>query len=188
MAAARALFVERGYAQTTLAEVARRAGVSDRTLYLRFDTKADLLKRVVDIAVVGDHGDQPLRTRQWIEQAMSAPTLVERIDTFATGSAALQARLAPVLCVAMEAEATEPVIARASRAGRAGTLAMVREFWTAAHDDGLLPDGIDLDWVIETGFLLGAGDTAVLRLRTVGLDGYAAWLGRALHLLVHQSR
>lgn len=41
-------FVERGYAATKLAEVARRAGVSKGTLYLYFRDKEDLFRAVVD--------------------------------------------------------------------------------------------------------------------------------------------
>ncbi|MGB7448965.1 MAG: helix-turn-helix domain-containing protein [Ornithinimicrobium sp.] len=183
VAAAGDLFVEQGYTRTTLTEVATRAGVSARTVYVRFDTKADLLKRVLDVAVVGDLEERPLRDREWIERAMTAPTLPERIDAFATGSAALHQRLAPLMAIAMQAEATEPVIAEASRAGREGTQAMVREFWTRAQRDALVPAGIELDWVVETAFVLGSADTAVLRLRTVGLDEYATWLRRAFLLL-----
>ncbi len=42
-AAAYELFAERGYAQTTTAAVAERAGVSPRTLFRYFPAKADLL-------------------------------------------------------------------------------------------------------------------------------------------------
>ncbi len=46
-AAALDLFVERGFAATRLDDVARRAGVSKGTLYLYFDSKADLFKAVI---------------------------------------------------------------------------------------------------------------------------------------------
>lgn len=46
-AAALALFVERGFANTRLEDVAARAGVSKGTLYLYFANKQDLFKAVV---------------------------------------------------------------------------------------------------------------------------------------------
>ena len=52
--AARALFLEQGYVATTLAQIAERAGVAARTVYVRFGTKAALFMRVVDLALVGD--------------------------------------------------------------------------------------------------------------------------------------
>jgi AcrR family transcriptional regulator len=47
VAAALALFVERGYAATRLEDVAARAGVSKGTLYLYFASKEELFKAVV---------------------------------------------------------------------------------------------------------------------------------------------
>jgi len=47
IAAALALFIERGFAATRLDDVAARAGVSKGTLYLYFDNKEELFKAVV---------------------------------------------------------------------------------------------------------------------------------------------
>ena len=41
--AAGRLFAERGYEETTSAEIAQAAGVTERTLFRHFDTKADLM-------------------------------------------------------------------------------------------------------------------------------------------------
>jgi AcrR family transcriptional regulator len=50
--AALAVFVERGFAAARLEEVARRAGVSKGTVYLYFSGKEDLLKALVQSAIV----------------------------------------------------------------------------------------------------------------------------------------
>lgn len=47
LSAALDIFVERGYAATRLDEVAGRAGVSKGTLYLYYESKADLFKAVI---------------------------------------------------------------------------------------------------------------------------------------------
>lgn len=52
IAAALALFVERGFSATRLDDVAKRAGVSKGTLYLYFDSKEDLFKAVVREGIV----------------------------------------------------------------------------------------------------------------------------------------
>ena len=62
--AATELFVERGYAATTLADVAEHAGLAPRTLYLRFPTKADLLQRCVGVAIAGDGPEEASLRRQ----------------------------------------------------------------------------------------------------------------------------
>ena len=52
VAAALDLFVERGFAATKLADVARRAGVTKGTVYLYFDSKEALFKAVVRETIV----------------------------------------------------------------------------------------------------------------------------------------
>ena len=52
LAAALALFVERGYTATRLEDVARRAGVSKGTLYLYFDNKEALFKAVIREGII----------------------------------------------------------------------------------------------------------------------------------------
>ncbi len=52
LAAALAVFGERGFRQTTLEEVATRAGVSKGTVYLYFASKDDLFRAVVEQKVI----------------------------------------------------------------------------------------------------------------------------------------
>jgi AcrR family transcriptional regulator len=52
VAAALELFVDRGFAATKLADVARRAGVTKGTVYLYFDSKEALFKAVVRETIV----------------------------------------------------------------------------------------------------------------------------------------
>src|SRR5688572_17986406 len=61
--AARALFIADGYTATTIAAVARAAGVAPQTVYKAFGTKAALLKRVYDVTLVGDVDAVPLADR-----------------------------------------------------------------------------------------------------------------------------
>jgi AcrR family transcriptional regulator len=48
------LFGERGWAGTTLAEIAEEAGVAVETIYSNFGSKRALLRQAMDVAVVGD--------------------------------------------------------------------------------------------------------------------------------------
>jgi AcrR family transcriptional regulator len=52
VAAALAVFAEKGFAAAKLDEIARRAGVSKGALYLYFETKEELFRAVVDQAIV----------------------------------------------------------------------------------------------------------------------------------------
>lgn len=183
MRAATGLMLERGYARTSLAEVATAAGVSPRTLYVRFATKPELLKRMIDVAVVGDVDDVPLAERPWVGVAFGAPTLGERVAALAEGVAAMHVRLAPLVTLAVEVERAEPVIAEQAARARAGNLSMLQGFWGALVRDGLVAPDTDVETVAATTMLLSAAETAVLRRRTFGEEPperYAEWLAATL--------
>lgn len=63
IAAATALFSERGWSGTGMRDVARRAGVSVETVYGTAGSKAQLLMRALDVGVVGDDEPVPLVDR-----------------------------------------------------------------------------------------------------------------------------
>jgi AcrR family transcriptional regulator len=56
--AARALFVERGYAATTIEAISDHADVPSATVYRLFSSKLGILKALLDASIAGD--DQPL--------------------------------------------------------------------------------------------------------------------------------
>jgi AcrR family transcriptional regulator len=176
--AARELFVRDGYQATTLTAVADAAGVAHRTVYVRFGTKAALLKRVIDVALVGDLAPVDVVSRQWYRTATTAPALQERIAAFATGSARLMMSAADVIAVARGAEPAEPLLAAAARAGRAATRETVRTFWARARDDGLLPPGCDVTWLADTTSVLAHAETYLLMRETLQVtpQRYQDWL------------
>jgi AcrR family transcriptional regulator len=63
LAAAAELFERSGWAGTTVAAIARHAGVAVETVYSGFGSKKQLLREVVDFAVVGDAEPVPLADR-----------------------------------------------------------------------------------------------------------------------------
>jgi AcrR family transcriptional regulator len=81
--AASVLFCDQGYVATTLAQIAERAGVAARTVYVRFGTKAALFSRVIDQALVGDAEPVDVAHRPRAHDAMTADTLAERIEALA---------------------------------------------------------------------------------------------------------
>jgi AcrR family transcriptional regulator len=63
IAAANDLFVGQGYGQTTVKQVAERAGVAVETVYAAFRTKAALLRHVWYVDFRGDEADVALYDR-----------------------------------------------------------------------------------------------------------------------------
>ena len=176
--AAHELFTRDGYQQTTLTAVADAAGVAHRTVYVRFGTKAALLKRVIDVAIVGDFAPVAVVGREWYRTAISAPTLEERVAAMARGSTRLMVSAADLIAVAREAESSEPLLKEAGRAGRAATRDSVRGFWASARDAGLLSDAADVEWLVETTSPLAQAETYLLMRETLRMTPrrYERWI------------
>ena len=67
--AALRLFLERGYAGTTVEAIAAEAHVAPATVYQAFGTKQAILARVLDQAIAGDAEPAGLLDRDWVKQA-----------------------------------------------------------------------------------------------------------------------
>jgi len=106
--AARTLFLERGYVATTMADIAREAGVALQSVYKVGHSKADLLHRVRDLAVAGDDQQVMLLDRpQYV--AVRAETDPERqVEMLAALIVTAMERLAPVWVAYREAAAVDP--------------------------------------------------------------------------------
>ena len=92
---ARDLFVEQGYGHTTVADVARGAGVSVETIYAAFGSKATLLHRAWDITVGGDEQDIVFHERPDVLAIRSEPDLAKRLMLHAAFSTKTAQRIAP---------------------------------------------------------------------------------------------
>lgn len=188
--AATALFLRDGYAATSLAAVASHAGVSERTLYVRFSSKVALFQRVIQAGVVGDIDPTPLTERDWSIASMSAATLDERIAAFAEGVSVMHERLGPLMSINGEVEPSEPDVQRSAGRARADTLAFLDAFWRRAAEDGLVPEDCDLDWLVNTGTVLAAAETRLLISRTFGWNRleFRDWILETWTRLIAGSR
>lgn len=187
--AAGELFLEQGYVATTLAQVARRAGVAPRTVYVRFGTKVALFRRVVDEALVGDAEPIDVEHRPRTRTAMTAPSLAARIDALVEVATGIAERAGALLEVASQAASLEPEIARSAQAGRESTARLCATFWATASADGLLPTKADLATLARTTDVLICADTLVhlRRTRPWSARDHSAWLRTTITLMVEPS-
>ena len=84
--AARELLVERGYAGTTMADIAARADVAVQTLYFTFHTKPELLSACYEAAVLGDDSPAPPAEQEWHIRMLNASTGPAALRHFAEGN------------------------------------------------------------------------------------------------------
>jgi AcrR family transcriptional regulator len=100
--AATDLFLARGYAATTVREVANRAGVAVATVELLFGRKARLLKTAIDVAVAGDDEPVAVLDRRWAATAAAATTAEAFLSTVAAALTAAQQRSAGLVLAVFE--------------------------------------------------------------------------------------
>ncbi|UDY36732.1 TetR/AcrR family transcriptional regulator [Dermatobacter hominis] len=126
---ARRLFLEQGYGSTSIAEIAREAGVSGPLVYAAFDSKAGILSRVADVAVAGsDDDDGLIREREEFARIFD-PDLSprERIEAGMRGARKVHERSADVLQLVDSVAGTD-----------ASVQALSEKLHAGAYEDGLM--------------------------------------------------
>jgi AcrR family transcriptional regulator len=176
--AAQHLFVSRGYAATTMDDIARQAGVARQTVYQAGNSKAELMHRVIDLAVAGDDEDVLLQDRQGYADVAAESDPVRQAELIAETMAAIRERLGPVWipfreAAAVDAKATELMAwsHRLSRETFEVAIRMIPErHLTAPYDDAA-----DIAWAV------GSLDVYLLLTGPRGWshEKYADWLKRA---------
>ena len=97
VSAARTMLRDKGYARTTVTEVARRAGVSVDTLYTSVGRKPQLVLAVVDDILGEGQGPIPAAQRGYVAQMVSTSGLQAKLRGYADAMGRLQPEIAPLL-------------------------------------------------------------------------------------------
>jgi AcrR family transcriptional regulator len=108
---ARALFLERGYPQTTIDAISERADVPAATVYRLFSSKLGILKAVLDVSIAGD--DQPVAVpkRPEVAALLAEPDPVRLLAGFVRFTAAINARSGDVYRILSSASDSDPAAA-----------------------------------------------------------------------------
>jgi AcrR family transcriptional regulator len=92
------LFSQAGYAGTTIAAVARDAGVAPETVYLSLGNKRGLLEGVIETAI-GGATDEPADGTSWWRAVEDLPSAAERLARLVDYSCRILARTRPIHAV-----------------------------------------------------------------------------------------
>jgi AcrR family transcriptional regulator len=155
LSAASERFVAHGYASTTLASIASAASVSVPTVYAAFGSKADLLRRCIEVAFAGDDEEQPVAVRPlavWVHDTDDPRELLAR---YAAMMATLGRRSGPIYRVLVNAADSDDDLAallHEFEQQRLRAAAMV--VGAIAERGGLAPglgvdDARDIVWVLN---------------------------------------
>ena len=176
--AARDLFVERGYGNTTLADIARVAGVASETIYASVGTKADLLHRAWDITVGGDDQDIVFHERPEVLAIRNEPDLARRLMLHAAFSTKTAQRIAPFQLMVQAAAGSDTTAAAMLEEMGRQRLAGIGVMAAEAAETGQLAvskeECRDVIWSMTDGMLWHR----LVNERGWTNDRFAEWLGQ----------
>ena len=162
-AAAETLFLRDGYTRTTMTAIAKQAGVSEKTMYLTYATKANLLREVIQVAVRGDEAPETLAERpEW--RAVMVGTLEEVFARFATLNASLMTRTARIIALAESAAAVDPELAEHRARARATARADLHALAVELKRRGALAAGVSAQDAADTMYAISNDASVYLRL------------------------
>jgi AcrR family transcriptional regulator len=186
LAAARAAFLDRGYAGTSFRVVAAAAEVSVATVEQAFGTKARLLEQVIDVAIAGDDEPVAVLDRPWAADTVAAGSVPEFLLICARVLAAGQQRSAGLGTVLAEGAGSDPALrplAGRRLAQRAGTAAWIVD---GVRSRTALRAGVDRAGAVDTVWLLM--DPVVYRRLTEDRDWsperYERWFADSVERLL----
>src|SRR5215471_12645088 len=80
--AARTLFLERGYAATTIEAISDLSDVPPATVYRLFSSKLGILKQLFNVSIAGDDEAVPLEDRPHVQALISDPDPRKQLSGF----------------------------------------------------------------------------------------------------------
>ncbi len=108
--AAHARFVRDGYGATSIDQIARDAGTSAQTVYAAFGNKAGILRRVVDVAIAGDHDEVALIDRPEQQAVFTAPDVAARLQLAVDAAVTTHARSAHLIALTQSLAGGDPAV------------------------------------------------------------------------------
>jgi AcrR family transcriptional regulator len=151
--AAKAAFIENGYAATTIAQIAARAEVSPETVYAVFGTKRDVLRTLVEQASAGAPSTDAWQTGNWLEQVKAEPNQRRRLELMFDASRDVLRRVAPVDEIVRSVAASDPEIAEfhdeLERRRRSDLRGLVQLLAEAGGLRVSIGDAVDLWWALS---------------------------------------
>jgi AcrR family transcriptional regulator len=110
LAAAERRFEADGYAGTTMAAIAREAGVALKTVYLAFETKSGLLRELWHLRLRGDDERTPVGERRWYLEVLDEPDPERQLRLNARNARIVKERAGALLAVIRSAAPLDPEI------------------------------------------------------------------------------
>lgn len=111
LAAAREQFTAKGYAATSVADIAAAAGVNVDTLYASVGRKPALMLAVIDMTLANEDHPVVAEQRDYVRAVLAAPTARLKLTTYAEALGRVMPRVAPLFDALGQAALGDPACA-----------------------------------------------------------------------------
>jgi AcrR family transcriptional regulator len=179
---ARALFAEKGYVETTMDEIAKRAEVAVPTLYAAFGSKRAILSKLIDRLVSGEPGSPPILQTQGAQRAMSEPDRARALSNYAHHMRTILARVTPVHEMIKSAARSEPELGELFARMQKNRFANMEVLARSLADRGPLREGLGVEEAARTIWVLSSVEVRQLLVQHGGWseERYETWLADTL--------
>lgn len=180
--AAHELFLEGGFAATTMSQVASAAGVSVQTVYKAFPNKARLAKAVFDVAIAGDDEPVPMLQRAALGRVRDEPDPRAKLRLYGEFLTEVAPRHVPVQLVIRDVAATDPEARTVWDELQTERLRGMTMLARALHDDGHLRPGVSTDEARDVLWTYNSAELFQLLVLERGWSSerYGRWVAEAL--------
>jgi AcrR family transcriptional regulator len=183
VATAGELFAERGYAATSLADIAAAAGVARPTAFAAFGSKAALLRQVLDEALAGDDVPVAVADRPWFRPVWDATTPSAVLDAYAEVCLIIARRAAQLFETVRRAADDAPEAAELWNTLQANRRAGARMIVERLHKLGGLAPELDPDTATDILWIFNDPThyAALVSQRGWTEPTFRRWLARTMH-------
>jgi AcrR family transcriptional regulator len=162
LGAAQGLFEAGGYDATTMAAIAAGAGVSLKTVYIAFETKAGVLRALWHLLLRGDEETAPVGERRWYVEVLEEPDPRRRLELNARNARRVKERAGALLGVIRSAASADPDIAELWARIQADFHDNQRAIVQTLHEGGALRAGLGVDRATDILWTLNHPDVWLL--------------------------
>lgn len=180
--AARRLFLENGYAATTMGAIAAEAGVSVETVYKAFGNKPGLVKSVIDVAIVGDDEPVPMLQRDRVRRMEAEPDPRRKLAMYGEHLSESAPRHVPVQLLVRSAAAGDPGASGVWEQMAAERLTGMTAFARHLHAGGHLRPGVSVEEARDVLWTYNSAEVYELLVMQRGWspERYGRWVADAL--------
>lgn len=177
LGAARRLFERQGYAATTMAAIAREAGVALKTVYVAFESKSGMLRALWNLLLRGDEGETPMGERDWYRAVLDEAVPEQQLRLVARNSRTVKERVGAIFEVIGAASTADPDIAALWSRIQTEFRALLRPVVDSIAAKQALAPGLDVERATDILWTVSHPALWQLLVRERGWtpDEYEAW-------------